>query len=762
MTETMYYQQLNGLSEDIRRGNINGALEKLDELFEWKPVRLKWFLVRAEVLSVMGRWEESSVMLKNRYDFTYEDKEAVVYLDWYKRWRKVEHDVSGEGLCSFLQNFIRLEGKEDSPFLLDANSALHDAEIQWLEDPACEELCENLMELYYTQSRFTEYAILEQFMEKHEMKYKKRCFFFENFSQNMWYLKEKISSQDSNPFHIIVDREEQVTTAYVMAYILKCLGHQVYLFTEPVTYETENEIPMEDIVKITLENVEEMDEIRVLHPVETISSHGKKNNLSHVLCRLKGEYPEKTMTLIADSNRLEQLFADSALNKCSNPVGTRVTYLHGNYYSFGYVGDYLDHLNELFHINTRHEIEKKTSCRFSIVLPVRGSVETFKYTLQTCLNQRFQDYEIIVSDNSEEGSNAVSDLVRQLNNSKIKYYKTPRSLMLAKSFEFAYLKANGEFLLSLGADDAILPWGLETLDKLLNSFPDEEVFCWDRGFYAWPNFSNKHQLGQFTIPRNYRKDELHAEQWSSMNSLNRLLEFPESIYAEPLLYINSGFRRSYFKTLLENTGGLWVGESQDVYMGIAALCIKQSVIHLNYPITIAGMSSSSIGVANSPSNLGSKEKGFLDVNFDSCIRYPFMKKANFAVAVGNEFSCVVRSMLLAEAKGILPDEIKDKLTLFYLTQQTVLREVKQSIFYEHNILDLKYVSKNLQPDESLQLEKELFSACMDPEIMVRPPEDILTYQQGFDQEGGLTLDSRKFNIENIVDAVTLFENITNL
>lgn len=761
MTETMYYQQLNALSKDICRGKIKGALEKLEELFEWKPVRLKWFLVRAEALSALGRWEESNVMLKNRYDFTYEDKEAAFYLDWYKRWRESVNDSSGEKLCSFLQNFIKLEGREDSSFLRDANSALQEAEIQWLEAPTCEELCENLMELYYTQSRFTEYTILERFMEKHEIKFKKRCFFFESFSQNMWYLEEKISGQDSNPFHIVVDREAQVTTAYVMAYILKSLGHQVYLFTEPVVYEIEHELSMEDTVDITLENEEGMDGICVLRPIETISTQGKTNNISHVLCRLKDRYPEKTMTLIATSNRLDQLYTDPVLSKCSNPVGARATYLHGNHYSFGYVGDYLNHLNELFHIDARHEIEKKSSCRFSIVLPVRGSVETFKHTLQTCLNQRFQDYEIVVSDNSPEGCSEIADLVKSLNNSKIKYYKTPRFLMLAKSFEFAYLKASGEFLFSLGADDAILPWGLEILDKLLKSFPEEEVFCWDRGFYVWPNFTNKHQLGQFMIPRNYRKDEFNAEKWSSIDSLNRLLEFPDSIYAEPLLYINSGFHRSYLKTLLDSTGGLWVGESQDVYMGIAALCIKQSIIHLNYPITIAGMSSSSIGVANSSGNLGSKEN-FLDASFDSCIRYPFIEKENYAVAIGNEFSCVLRSLLLAKMKGILPDEIKDKLTMFYLTQQTALREAKQSIFYEHNILDLKYVSKHLPSDERLRLEKELFSDCLEPEILPMPPEDTLAYQQGFDQEGGLILDSRKFNVKNIAEAVILFENITHL
>ena len=43
-----------------------------------------------------------------------------------------------------------------------------------------------------------------------------------------------------------------------------------------------------------------------------------------------------------------------------------------------------------------------------------------------------------------------------------------------------------------------------------------------------------------------------------------------------------------------------------------------------------------------------------------------------------------------------------------------------------------------------------------------PSEDTLIYKQGFNNGGGLVLDSRKFNVKNVAEAVTLFENITNL
>jgi len=148
MTEEIYYRQLDALSRNIKHGKINKVLEKLDELYEWKPVRLRWFLVRAEALSAMGQWEESHVMLRNRYDFTYEDPEAVSYLNWYKKWRKAENDSSGEELCSFLQDLIKDQGAEDSSLLQQINLKLQEAEVKWLEAPLQEGPCERLLEIF--------------------------------------------------------------------------------------------------------------------------------------------------------------------------------------------------------------------------------------------------------------------------------------------------------------------------------------------------------------------------------------------------------------------------------------------------------------------------------------------------------------------------------------------------------------------------------------------------------------------------------------
>ena len=67
-------------------------------------------------------------------------------------------------------------------------------------------------------------------------------------------------------------------------------------------------------------------------------------------------------------------------------------------------------------------------------------------------------------------------------------------------------------------------------------------------------------------------------------------------YSLPLLYINSGFRRSYLSEILHRTGRVLDGASQDGYMSVVNLCLNDHVIQIQCPLTIAGQSGHSVGV----------------------------------------------------------------------------------------------------------------------------------------------------------------------
>jgi glycosyltransferase involved in cell wall biosynthesis len=204
-------------------------------------------------------------------------------------------------------------------------------------------------------------------------------------------------------------------------------------------------------------------------------------------------------------------------------LGTAENGVHGKNLALSWYGDYLSYISKIYGQDCHAMVDESPSKRFSIVIPARNSSDTLRYTLQTCLEQRYTgDYEIIVSDNSTGHNAAVYELCQELNNPRIVYLKTPRDLPLAKSFEYAYLHAKGEYIFAIGSDDGLLPWALEILDGIAQQYPDEEIIQWTRAFYAWSGF-NGGQQHQFIIPRKYKKGEIPMGYREALDYIDMIL-----------------------------------------------------------------------------------------------------------------------------------------------------------------------------------------------------------------------------------------------
>ena len=66
---------------------------------------------------------------------------------------------------------------------------------------------------------------------------------------------------------------------------------------------------------------------------------------------------------------------------------------------------------------------------FSVVIPTRERAETLRYCLRTCLDQEFDDYEVIVSDN--HSSPATRAVVDEAGSAKVRYFRTPAPLAMS-------------------------------------------------------------------------------------------------------------------------------------------------------------------------------------------------------------------------------------------------------------------------------------------------------------------------------------------
>lgn len=238
---------------------------------------------------------------------------------------------------------------------------------------------------------------------------------------------------------------------------------------------------------------------------------------------------------------------------------------------------------------TRTSLNAKTSYNklqaetpiFSIIIPTGGRVSTLAHTLKTVLCQFGDDMELLVSDNDETLN--TKSLIDQLDDSRIRYVKTPCRLSMTDHWNFAISNAHGEYLLILGDDDGLLPDAIERVRDLVRS-QNPDVIYGPTDIYLWPVDAQRgkiplvvragtdHQVDLFYLRRRILR--MGGARWESLPSIYRAF-----------------VHRRVLEQLYATTGTYCDTLNPDMYLGFAIAGIPLlRVICLSYPIAIAATS----------------------------------------------------------------------------------------------------------------------------------------------------------------------------
>lgn len=109
--------------------------------------------------------------------------------------------------------------------------------------------------------------------------------------------------------------------------------------------------------------------------------------------------------------------------------------------------------------------------KISVVIPSYNSLENLTRLVNSVLCQSYEDYEIVISDDSSD--NQIEDYIKSLDNPKISYFHHLPSLGSPKNWNFAIKKAQGDYVKIMHHDD----WfssndALDKFVKLMDENPD--------------------------------------------------------------------------------------------------------------------------------------------------------------------------------------------------------------------------------------------------------------------------------------------------
>jgi glycosyltransferase involved in cell wall biosynthesis len=126
--------------------------------------------------------------------------------------------------------------------------------------------------------------------------------------------------------------------------------------------------------------------------------------------------------------------------------------------------------------------------KFTVVIPTRERCETLLYTLRTCAEQDYENFDIVVSDNAS--MDRTREIVESFHDPRIRYVNTGRRMSMSENFDFGLSQVSEGFVMIMGDDDGLFPGAIQRVWRIIREYQVKAVVS-SSCSYVWPNHQDK-------------------------------------------------------------------------------------------------------------------------------------------------------------------------------------------------------------------------------------------------------------------------------
>jgi glycosyltransferase involved in cell wall biosynthesis len=258
---------------------------------------------------------------------------------------------------------------------------------------------------------------------------------------------------------------------------------------------------------------------------------------------------------------------------------------------------------------TRRKIQMSEP-KITVVIPTRERCETLRSTIRTCVEQNYDNLEIIVSDNAS--MDETEAVVRSYSDPRLRYIKTQRRLSMTGNYEFALSHVRPGLVAILGDDDGLMPGAAAEAADLVGQTGAKAIVSYMIE-YNWPS----HQLESVRNRMYIRKISRRVRWRNSKNEMRKLLAFVQggrryNYWELPTIY--RGFVTTEVIKAASYGGRYFHSMTPDVYAALVNSLLLDRFLRLDRPLFIEGISGRSVGASQAYGIDKTEEKRFVEEN----------------------------------------------------------------------------------------------------------------------------------------------------
>lgn len=283
--------------------------------------------------------------------------------------------------------------------------------------------------------------------------------------------------------------------------------------------------------------------------------------------------------------------------------------------------------------------------KLNIIIPTKDRAETLIWAINSCLQNKYSHFSIIVSDNASTDN--TEEVVMSFRDPRITYLKTPFRMSMTANWEFALKHVKEGYVTVLGDDDGFLPNSFHDINEMLNRHPSKAI-SWKQSFYRWPNndFVRLKNLLQVPFKVGFEMRKSHIV-------LNKVID--QQMFPGDLPWLYGGFvSMDCIQEVKDKSNGVFFhSKIPDIYSAMVLSSIIDEYLFSYTPYSIAGHSAKSNGAAQIQKN--ANEILSNDIFLKESTDFPWHPKLEFV----HVYPFIIwESILQAMEVGIFTPKVK--------------------------------------------------------------------------------------------------------